>query len=1324
MLDFLMISNRMIKGTIEIYPKFIIKTSKDLMTKGGKFYAIWLEDQGMWSKNEEDAIRLIDNLLDQYHIENKPKFEGHYVQVKYMWDADTGMIDKWHKYCEKQMWESYKSLDRRMIFADQETKKTDYASIKLPYVPDPNGSCDAYDELISTLYDDSERHKIEWCVGGVLSGDQKKMQKFAAFYGPPGTGKSTVIDILEKLFEGYCAIFKPESLASRSETFAMEQFRDNPLVALNHDSDLSRIEKNTTLNSLVSNEPMVINQKNKTQYTMRIDSFLFLGTNDPIKITNMNSGIIRRLIDIIPSGNKLPYGKYIKLVEKVKFELGAIAARCMAVYSTDKEFYRNYKPTVMMSETNDFYNFMSDSYQIFKKENGTTLKSAWELYKLYAEDANINEKFRLAKRDFSSELKKYFKEYHERIRVGNEWVRSYYEGFKTDIFESKPTPIEEKKEIAPEKKDQIIFREQRSKLDIVCANCPAQYASAAETPKKKWDEVNTTLYSIDTSKLHYLKVPDNHIVIDFDIKDEVGNKSFEKNLEEASKWPRTYAEVSKSGGGIHLHYVYNGDPSTLSRIYANHIEIKVFTGNSSLRRKLSLCSDDDIAVISSGLPIKENVGKMINFESVKNEKALRTIIKKNLNKEYHPATKPSIDFIYKVLEDAYNGGIKYDVSDLHGGILAFAASSSNQSEYCIKLVTKMRFKSEESSTALENDEQPIVFYDVEVFPNLVVVNWKFQGRGKSVTRLINPTSKDIEALMKYRLIGFNCRRYDNHILYAILVGYSVPEIYKLSVKIINEKSGFFREAYNISYTDIYDYLPAGLKMGLKKWQLKLGIIHKELGLPWNQPVPEHLWPSVAEYCDNDVISAEIVFDETQGAFTARLILAEITGMTPNDTTNTLSTKLIFGNERNPEINYVDLSREFPGYEYVKTWNEITKKFDVFNMYRGVDVGFGGYVYAEPGMYSDVGLLDIASMHPHSAINMNLFGKYTPRFKAMVDTRIAIKHGDVQAMMDIFEGRLQKYLQDESLWGSLSDALKTAINSVYGLTSASFKNPFRHPSNENNIVALRGALFMKTLQDELITRGFKVVHIKTDSIKIPNITQEAIDICHMMAKRYGYVFEHECTYDRMCLVNDAVYIAKYNSEGKKADKWTATGTQFAVPYVFKSCFSKEPLILSDFAENKEVTNSSMYLRDGDNVSFVGKVGLFTPALQEAGGKELVKLMTKKDGSVDYDFVTGTKGYYWLETATVMDILKADKYDHFVNSHKSTYDAAVDFLLKNVIDIRYYRNLVDKAIDTISKYGDYERFVAPEKYHDDTPPWHEDPYVVNGLLGGKVNMEFTQ
>ena len=78
-------------------------------------------------------------------------------------------------------------------------------------------------------------------------------------------------------------------------------------------------------------------------------------------------------------------------------------------------------------------------------------------------------------------------------------------------------------------------------------------ANANETPFKKWSDVKTVLSDIDTSKLHYVKVPENHIVIDFDIKDEDGKKSFELN--------------AKAAKGIHLHYNYSGDPSKLSRVY-------------------------------------------------------------------------------------------------------------------------------------------------------------------------------------------------------------------------------------------------------------------------------------------------------------------------------------------------------------------------------------------------------------------------------------------------------------------------------------------------------------------------------------------------------------------------------------------------------------------------------------------------------------------------------------------------------------------------------------------------------------------------------------
>lgn len=898
MLDFLMISTRSTKrGVIEIYPKFIIKKSSDLMIRGGDFYAIWIEERGLWSTDEQDALILIDKYLDEYAEENKGKFEAQ-VRVMHMWDAESGMIDTWHKYCQKQMRDSFHQLDDTLIFANTKVSKKDYSSKRLPY-PLEKGDISAWDKLISTLYSPEERHKIEWSIGAIVTGDSKNIQKFMVFYGSAGTGKSTILNIIQKLFEGYYSVFDARALGSSSNSFALESFKSNPLVAIQHDGDLSRIEDNTRLNSLVSHELMTVNEKFKAAYSNRFNAFLYMGTNKPVKITDAKSGLIRRLIDVTPTGEKLSRAEYHDVTKRVNFELGAIAKHCEEVYREDPGAYDDYVPVSMLGASNDFYNFVLDSYFTFKEQVDVPLKSAWELYKTYCDEANVPYPF--SKRIFKEELKNYFTDYKDRYTVNDVRMRSVYIGFRADKFED-----EEKNEEVEKPKIKLIeFNSTESMFDKECGEYPAQYATSKGTPTKKWDNVTTTLNDINTSELHYVKVPENHIVIDFDIPDENGEKSLEKNVEEASKWPPTYAEFSKSGKGVHLHYIYTGDPKKLSAIYSDHIEVKVYSGKSSLRRKLTKCNNLPIAKISSGLPLKGE-DKVVNFEAIKTEKGIRTLIKKNLKKEIHPGTKPSIDFIHKILDDAYKSDLKYDVSDMKPAVLSFAASSTHQADYCIKLVNKMQFKSEEPSLPVgSRPEDKIVFYDVEIFPNLFLVNWKYEGEKSPVVRMINPKPAEIEELLKYKLVGFNCRRYDNHMLYARLMGYNNLQLFNLSQKIITEGKGFFGEAYNISYTDVYDF--AAKKQSLKKWEIELGIHHQELGLPWDQPVPEERWVEVAEYCDNDVIATEAVFNELKGDFMAREILADLAGMTVNDTTNTLTTRIIFGKERHPNLVYTDLA---------------------------------------------------------------------------------------------------------------------------------------------------------------------------------------------------------------------------------------------------------------------------------------------------------------------------------------------------------------------------------------------------------------------------------
>jgi hypothetical protein len=649
---------------------------------------------------------------------------------------------------------------------------------------------------------------------------------------------------------------------------------------------------------------------------------------------------------------------------------------------------------------------------------------------------------------------------------------------------------------------------------------------------------------------------------------------------------------------------------------------------------------------------------MLKGKTITSEKGLRELIERNLKKEIHPGTKPSIDFIAHILEEANENGLKYDVSDLRNKIMAFANNSTHQAATCLKVVQTMKFQSELEigpDAVVEVSDQRLAIFDIESYPNLFVICWKFKG-ADTVVRMINPSQAEVEALLKLKLVGFYNRRYDNHILYAAALGYSVEQIYELTRKIIveSDRNAMFAQAYNLSYADVWDL--SSVKKSLKMFEIDLGILHMELDLPLDQPVDKEDWPTVVEYCVNDVNATEAVLDDRWEDFIARQILAELSGLTVNDTTQRHTAEIIFGKDKNPQKSFVytDLSKEFRGY-----------LFDAGkSSYRDEDPGEGGYVYSEPGIYENVALLDIASMHPTSIEILNLFGKYTARFSDLKKARLAIKHHDFDVARKILDGRLAPFLEDESRADRLAYALKIILNSVYGFTSASFPNPFRDNRNKDNIVAKRGALYMIDLKHDLWDAMLQVIHIKTDSVKIPNATSKAIKFVMEHGKKYGYEFEHEKTFDKFCLVNDAVYIAR------AGDEWTAVGAQFQHPYVFKTLFSGEELTFDDFCETRSVTQGTMYIYKGElnneevpdlgKCRHVGRAGRFVP-VQEGGGT----LYRVKDGR--FYAVTGTKGYKWI-------------------------DADVAKTMKDLkIDMSYFAKLADEAVKTIEKFGSFEDLV---------------------------------
>lgn len=1250
-MDFYNIRTKEAKGFQQAYPDWIVGNHEDLMVRGGAFYAIWDEERGMWTTNEYDVQRIVDNDLRRYVQECEEK--GLIVEPLLTTNFSTGSWESFNRYIRNLPGaSSFRQLDEKLTFADTVVTKKDYVSKRLPYSMAP-GKTDSWDELMNVLYAPAERDKIEWAIGAILNGASKWIQKFLVFYGPPGSGKSTVIGIIEKLFEGYVSTFEAKALTSNSGSFSMEPFEHNPLVAIQHDGDLSRIEDNTRLNSLVGHDTMLINAKYKSAFAIKPNAFLIIGTNKPVKITDAKAGNTRRLIDVHPTGVKVSPSRYHVLVENINYELGAIAHHCLKRYEEmGKFYYDGYIPTKMMMLTDSFYNFIEANFDIFKASDGIQIKRIWEMYKEYCEESNIVK--RLQYHEVRDEVASYFSEFKERHFVGDKEIRSVWLGFKGLPGEG-PPPFLPDTSYVIELKNHGEYDNQ-SAFNIAYPTHPAQYATASGAPSEKWANSSTVLSDLDTSRLHWVKVSENHIVLDFDLVGEDGEKNLELNIAEASKFPPTYAEVSKSGKGLHLHYLYRGDVRQLSSFLGEGIEIKTLLGDSSLRRKLTKCNNLDISTISGGLPKKEK--PMLDANAVKTEKGLRLLIDRNLRKEIHPGTKPSLDFIHHILEEAYASGLRYDVSDLLPTLLAFAARSSNQSRTCIGIVQDCKLASELPMAGPESDDDgPICFFDVEVYPNLFVICWKKEGSGQ-VIRMINPTETDVEPLTHQKLVGFNNRRYDNHILYAACLGYTNEQLFDLSQKLISKDSRkwMFGEAYNLSYADIYDF--SSKKAGLKKFQIELGIFHVELDLPWDKPVDESLWSKVEEYCVNDVISTEAVFNSRKQDFVARQILADVSGLSVNHTTQQHTARILFGSDKHPQKRfiYTDLSDEFPGY-----------RFDgKQSTYHEECPSEGGYVYAEPGSYTEVAVLDVASMHPTSIERLNLFGPYTAKYSELKEARMAIKRQDYESARTLLDGKLAKFLLDSedlpARAADLSYALKIVINIVYGLTSARFDNAFRDNRNVDNIVAKRGALFMIDLKHAVQDRGWQVVHIKTDSIKIPGGNSEIINFITDFGRKYGYDFEHETTYEKFCLVNDAVYIAR--SDGV----WTAVGSQFQHPYVFKELFSKEPLTFDDLCETRNVVQGRIYLDfsgTGDlaDMRHVGRTGSFMPV--RYGGGTLWRV---KDDKMYH--VTGTKGYSWV------DVDLARKMD--ANSELHT-------------DMDYFEDLKNEAIAAIEKYVPFDEFI---------------------------------
>lgn len=1397
MYDFLIVDTEIRKvgreQVLVISPDFDVNLrTKDLMVRGGDFYAVWDEESGLWSTDEQTVTDNVDAALKEYRKQEEANPSEAYdrIRVRTMRRASSGMIDRWHKFIQKQMRDNYHMLDEKVTFSNTEVAKDDYISKRLPY-PLQKGETKAYDQLMSTLYDPEELRKLEWIIGAIISGDSRHIQKFGVIYGPPGSGKSTWLEeVVEQLFPGYIEGFSAKAMGSKNNDFAADALKNRPLILIDPEAKLDRIEDNTMINSIVAHDRIEVNPKYGKKFSARFDAFLILATNTPVKITDAKSGLLRRLIDVYPSGRTLPYRKYMELKRQLKYELSGIAWHCLQVYKEmGEDYYGDYIPRRMMALTNDFYDFLDNNFDDLAERDAITEAEIWKRYKDYCEFAGA---YQAPLRIVRQELQSYFENFEERGHIDGKRVRRLYSGFKKGKFQDTQDVKEEK---SPEEESWLKFDFEVSRFDEEFKDWKAQYEvdyGKGGQPEKAWDKCRKRLADLDTHKTHYVLPPDDItiIMLDFDICNEDGEKDFNLNYALAKTYPATYAELSKSGGGIHLYYFWNGDPDELSSVVAPHVELKAFKGKSAIRRKLTKCNNLPIETLSSGLPKKGVKKSMVDQKDVKTERQLRFRIGKALAKGYHNDTTSNVDYIKFLLDQAYESGMKYNVTDMAGDVWKFACNSTNQSEKCRATVSEMKFKSEDDEEVeaygIEDEGAPKIVIDTEIYrpdpetdnPGLFLVCYKFLGtdmKPSCVNALVNPQPHEVEELFRYGHIGFNNLEYDCYMLWAASMGKNNQDLYDLSQDIITYHKQDVKnyKAKEMVYADVYDICKAaGEGMGLKKWEIKLGkegklpdsVIHKEMGIPWDQPAPKDRWPEIIDYCKNDVLATEVVYWETQPYLKARMFQVDLVHAlhgenvkaNVRDTANTLSKRIIFGKNKKPQsaFNYRDLSkpvgadqyeeyREKFGEDYkFRVWNEkglpeyqdyipgmnMPEGWSILPFFPGYKFdryapkrkkswfmddygGEGGRTYSKPGLYENVWDGDIASQYPHSIMAEVLFGpEYTRTFSDIVKARIAVKHLDFETAGKLLNGALKQYLSEETA-KDLAQALKIVINSIYGLTSASFENEFRDPRNEDNIVAKRGNLFMMVLKAQIESMGYEVCHIKTDSIKIPNADDNIKDFVVEFGREYGYEFETEAEFGKFVLLNDAAYVGKCTD-----GSWIFKSDQFKPSFLQKMLFTKEPIVFEDYCQTFSVQQGAIYMdknedlpdvsaeekrleyltkklmkeevpkgyeslemvekemgeldakiRAGHQYEFIGKVGQFVPVADGIGGGKLYRIQDGRRFAIG-----GTSGYRWLEADTVRLYGWQDR-----------------------VDLGYFREICDETVADINKVAapaDYGYLVA--------------------------------
>lgn len=490
-----------------------------------------------------------------------------------------------------------------------------------------------------------------------------------------------------------------------------------------------------------------------------------------------------------------------------------------------------------------------------------------------------------------------------------------------------------------------------------------------------------------------------------------------------------------------------------------------------------------------------------------------------------------------------------------------------------------------------NDEilnSPYISFDTEVFPNKFIICYH-DFLKNAYSQVLDKYNLDYEWLkhfVRLPLIGFNNANYDNRILYkalnllapnsqATLKDYDFNKFLKeFSNSIIEDKEHdkafwqFRKRAYAIGIGDSMEMvtknIPGKSKDSLKCFMLDLGLPIKETPYSFDTVLTEEQTQEVIGYCKNDSLTVKLLIEKYKGHFQTSKLLAEQAGLNGNYPKISLLSEIIYNKEltdkERRQYNLLTLKVITDKYPNFKFNTGIEGKERYVNEYEDYKylLGEGGFnllpenvlkkdafgnwrtIESNNGLYLDVTSLDIDSMHPNSAIQVNYFGKYTKNYQDILEMKELCSSENSFVYKQEELAKIGHIINNEEELKERRGLFKLILNSTYGNTYIKDKKTNQVKASalnkcEHNIIALYGSAYSSTLHHTLVTELIKefpdivIVQMKTDSIKIANCTQKIIDYCNNFAKEYGYTYKVEDTFQYIaCKGNEYIAI---NSKGE-------------------------------------------------------------------------------------------------------------------------------------------------------------------------------------------------